>query len=188
MSTINHNALHYIVGLFQPSNIAAIYNERVAIVLGFSTLVSSIMVFLSCRTCVTGLQRLGIKNPLAMKGYALFYKYHLFYWWAFGVLLIAHLMLAALHTGLPQAGDPDAGTHWIILGMGLFSTVSAIVLFSSCRFLPGLITMATRINPIHNLTYKAFFHGHSFYWGALLLLIIVHVIVSFRHAGIWPVE
>jgi hypothetical protein len=176
----------YLATLFQASSMAAIYNERVAITLGFATLVSAIAAFLSCRTCVSWLRRLGVKDPISFKGYATFYQYHVYYWWAFGILLVAHLMMAVIHTGLPQAGDPDAGVHWRILGMGFFSAVSGVVLFSSCRILPRLVTLATRKNPFHNFAYAAFFQKHSYFWSVMALLVAGHLIFSIIHTGVWP--
>ncbi len=172
--------------LFQASGITAVYNERLAIIFGFITLASGLSAFLSCRVCISWLSHLGLKNPTQIKGYSAFYKYHLYYWWAFGVSLVAHFMVATLHTGLPQAGDPDAGVHWIILGLGLFSGVSASSLFFSCRVLPRLVAMATPKKPFNNPLYRAYNKYHSYYWVILALLATAHFIVSYNHTGVWP--
>lgn len=172
--------------MFQAADAAATYNERLAIVFGVITLVLSLSTFLSCRTCISWLKRLGIQNPMHSKGYALFYRYHLYYWWAFGVALVAHFMVAVLHTGLPQSDDPDANIHWIILGLGLFSAISAVGLFSSCRILPRLAAMAKNNNPLDNMVFRVFFKYHSYYWFILAMLVAAHFGVSYWHAGIWP--
>ena len=97
---------------------AAVYGERTAIVLGFATLVLALAAFASCRTFASVLTRLGAKDPARNKAYRAFNRYHLYYWWFFGVAVLAHVMMATFHTGLPKAGDPDAGIHWVILGLG----------------------------------------------------------------------
>ena len=123
--------------LFQISDLSAIYNERLAIILGILTLISITAVFASCRICLSWISRLRMKNHTQIKIYAFFNKYHLYYWWAFGILLVAHFMVGVLHTGLPQANDPDANVHWFILGLGFFSAVTASSLFFLAGFYLG---------------------------------------------------
>ncbi len=172
--------------LFQASDVTSIYNERLAIVFGFITLALGLSVFLSCRVCISWLSHLGLQNPTKIRGYSSFYKYHLYYWWAFGVMLIAHIMVSILHTGFPQTSDPDASIHWIILGLGLGSFVTALGVFSSCRVLPKLMAMVTPKNPFSNTLYKPFFKYHSYYWLIMTLLVLAHFTVSGNHTGIWP--
>jgi hypothetical protein len=172
--------------LFQPADMTAIYNERLAIIFGLITLTSGLAAFFSCRTCVNWLIRIGMKNPLNNKGYSAFYKYHIYYWWSFGVLLVAHILVAVIHTGLPQAGDSDANIHWMILGFGLFSAITAVFLFSSCRIVPRLISRVKPGNPLKNLRYRSFFGFHSYFWGVLALLVVLHFVIAYNHAGVWP--
>ena len=87
---------------------AEVSNERVAIVPGFITLLFAAATFISCRTFINLLARVGVKNIQQNGFFHYFYKYHSYYWWAFGVAVLTHLTVALLHTGLPQAGDPDA--------------------------------------------------------------------------------
>ncbi len=186
MTLVSNGLLHNAVMFFQASDMTAVYNERIAIVLGFLTLISGLAVFISCRTCVAWLKHLGMKDPSTTRGYSVFYRFHLYYWWAFGMLLIVHLIMAILHTGLPQAGDSDANVHWIILGIGLFSAMAAVAVFSSCRVLPRLITVATSRNPFQSISFRAFFQNHAYFWVPLVLLAGVHIAFGFQHAGIWP--
>lgn len=172
--------------LFQASDMTAIYNERLAIILGLVTLVLGLVVFFSCRTCVSWLSRLGVKNLMKARGYSMFYQYHLYYWWAFGVSVVAHFMISIIHTGLPQADYPDANIHWITLGLGLFSFITALVLFSSCRILPRLAAMIKPKSLFNNTMYKVLFRYHPHYWWILALLVVAHFTVSYNHTGIWP--
>ncbi len=175
-----------LTALSSTTGLTATYNERLAIVFGLLTLASGLLVFLTCRICVGLLGRLGWKNPVRSKMYGFFYRYHIYYWWTFGVLLVAHFMVAVLHTGLAQGGNPDAGTHWAILGLGLFGAFSSASLFFSCRVLPRLIALATPKEPLNNPIFSGFYRYHAYYWLALALLVAAHFAVSYNHAGTWP--
>ncbi len=172
--------------LFQAVDGKVIDNERLAIALGLLTLVSAIAVFASCRICMIWLNRLGLQNPAHIKGYSFFYRYHLYYWWTFGVLLLAHVMVGTLHTGLPRIGDPDEGLHWAILGLGLFSAVSSISVFCSCRIMPRLMFLARRGKSGDNSGYRAFSRFHTYFWLFLACLVGAHFAFSYYHAGVWP--
>jgi hypothetical protein len=172
--------------LFDISSQPAVYNERIAIILGLVTLVLALAIFASCRTFVSLLQRLGLENPSQNKFYQGFYKYHLYYWWGFGVSLLAHVMMVTLHTGLPRSGDPDAGVHWVILILGLASAVSGVVLFFSCRILPRLLAPKTPRLSLSNKAYKTFFTYHTYHWWTFALFVAAHFIISYIHAGVWP--
>lgn len=165
----------------------AVHNERLAIILGLITLVLGLSVFFSCRVCISWLNRVGLKNLAKSRGYSGFYQYHLYYWWAFGISVVAHFMTATVHTGLPQADDPDANIHWIILGLGFFSFLTALVIFSSCRILPRLASMLKPQSILNNNVYKVFFRYHTYYWWLLIALAAAHFAVGYNHAGLWPV-
>lgn len=164
----------------------AIYNERLAILLGVITLACALATFASCRSCVSLFNHIGLKNLTQIKGYQSFYKYHTYYWWVFGVVLLSHIMMATVHSGLPQAGDPDAGIHWVILLVGMGGALSALALFSSCRVSPRLLAPTAPKISLANKTYRTFFNLHSYYWWILAAFIAGHFTVSFLHAGIWP--
>lgn len=172
--------------LYQVSAQTAIYSERVAIVLGFVTLVLVLALFVSCRTFVSLVTRLGAKDPSRLEVYRRFNKYHMYYWWFFGVSVLSHVMMATLHTGLPQAGDPDAAIHWTILILGLFGAFSSVVLFSSCRISPRLLAPTVPKLSFANRSYRSFFGYHSYYWWAFILFVAAHFAAGYLHAGIWP--
>ncbi len=174
------------IALFEISNQSAIYNERVAIILGLATLTLALAAFTSCRTFVSLLTRLGVRNPTDNVAYQTFNKRHLYYWWFFGVLALAHVMMSTFHTGLPEAGDPDAGVHWIILALGLASALSGVALFSSCRLSPKLLAPVIPKLSLASQAYRSFFGYHSHYWWVFAVLVAVHFAASYLHAGIWP--
>jgi cytochrome b561 len=172
--------------LFQISGQATVLSERIAIILGFITLGSAMATFASCRTFVSLLLRLGAGNPIHNKVYQSFNRYHGYYWWAFGVSVLTHIMMAIFHTGLPQAGDPDAGTHWIILILGMTTAIMGIVLFFSCRITPKLLaplkSKSSRIDKIH----RSFLRFHPYFWWVFVLLAAAHFAAAYLHAGLWP--
>jgi hypothetical protein len=172
--------------LAQPPVVALPYDERVAIILGLITLVLVLTLFASCRSCMLWLQRLGLKNINQGRTYRVFTRYHAVYWWLFGVSLVSHLIMSIFHTGLPQAGDPDAGIHWVILSMGLTNFVLAITLFGSCRIALKLFAGGKPQGLLNNIRYKFYYRFHAYYWIILLLAVTTHFAVAYLHTGIWP--
>jgi hypothetical protein len=164
----------------------SLYGERLAIALGFVTLLSAVVTFATCRSCVSFLGHLGLKIPMDKKWYSPFYKYHGYFWWVFLMGLFLHLLTALMHTSIPTAGDPDAQIHWIILGLGLASLVLVISVLSSCRSLVGLLNQFREKNLISAKKYQPFYRLHSYYWLILILLIAGHFASSYIHTGIWP--
>ena len=163
-----------------------IINERIAIMLGVATAVLALAVFISCRIFLSLMKFFGWKNPGENRVYRAFNRHHLLYWWLFGVVLLAHVMMAVFHTGLPKAGDPGAWVHWVILILGFFSALAAMSLFVSCRFSPRLFTAGRPKSFFENVTYKLLYRFHNYYWLLLLGLVAAHFTIGFLHAGIWP--
>jgi hypothetical protein len=172
--------------LFQAVDNSGVNGERIAIILGLITLLLALAAFASCRTCLSWLNRAGIKNLPKSKAYQSFYKYHAVIWWLFGVSLISHVFMAMGHTGLPEAGDPDAGSHWLVIIPGFFGALFSFSIFSSCRIFPRLVSMASSSLILNNLAYRLFFKYHTYFWLALGLLIAAHFTAGYRHAGVWP--
>jgi hypothetical protein len=172
--------------LFQAVDSSGFIYERIAIILGLITLILALASLASCRSCLSWLNYLGVNNLLKNKGYLAFYKYHSIFWWLFGVALASHIFMAIGHTGLPQAGDPDAGSHWLILIPGFFGALFSLSIFSSCRIFPKLITPGSTGQTLSNTFYRVFFKYHVYYWLAFGLLIIFHFFSGFSHSGLWP--
>ncbi len=166
-------------------NISAVYNERTAIILGLTTLLLGLAVFFSCRTFLSLYMRLHLGNPLSNKGYLGFYRYHLFYWWIFGVALVSHFMMGVIHTGLPAAVDVDAYIHWIILVFGFMTALSSLTIFSTCRVYPRLLAPDNKY-ALSNRVYRTIYRSHSYYWIGFIVLFSAHFATSYIHAGMWP--
>jgi hypothetical protein len=173
--------------VFQIANSGAgLYGERLAVALGFVTLAFALATFASCRSCLSLLGRLHVKNPMETRPYRTFYKYHGYYWSIFLLTLILHLISAVMHTAIPTADDPDAQIHWVILGFAFGSLVSTGVVLSSCRSLVNLLNLFAEKGPLSNLRYQLFYQYHSYYWVLLILAIAGHVASAYLHTGIWP--
>jgi hypothetical protein len=164
----------------------SVTNERIAIILGFITLTLALTVFASCRICLMTFKRLGLSKPLESAAYQRFYSFHSYYWWLFGVFLLSHLSQALIHTGLPQAGDPDAGAHWIILGFGFCGMLTSATTFLSCRLFFRLSGMLKIRQIARSSAFLAFYRPHTYYWLLFFLLVAAHFAEAFRHAGVWP--
>ncbi len=162
----------------------SVINERVAIILGVATLAFGLATVASCRSSVWLLNRLRLGRLARSPGYQAFYRRHGAYWFTFGGLVAAHLTMAVVHTGLPQAGDPDAAVHWVILVIGLGTALVAATSFASCRIIPRLTGRA--LDPARPGRYRRFVHFHGTYWWLFLLAAAAHFGVAYWHAGIWP--
>jgi hypothetical protein len=160
-----------------------IIEERVAIILGVCMLAAGAAAFFSCRAAVSLFRRLGWQNPLGSKTYLAYYRFHSYYWWAFGVILITHVFMGVVHTGLPQAGDPDAWIHWLILGAGLGTALASGLQFGTCRV---CLAYFTRRKIIEAARAPLVFRYHSSYWAVFFLLALLHFAAGFYHAGLWP--
>jgi hypothetical protein len=163
-----------------------LYSERVTVVLGYITLASAVATFVTCRTFVSFLSRLGIKNLTEVRWYLPLFKLHGFYWWGLVMGLILHLMSALMHTGIPGAADPDGWIHRIVLATGGASLVITGVVLSSCRSLASLVSMFRESSPLDNKGFWGFYRYHSFFWAALMLLVAGHFAAVYVHIQFWP--
>ena len=84
--------------LFHGAATAAIVNERVAIVLGVSTLAFGLATVTSCRVVprLTG----RALDPVKRAGYRRFVRFHGYYWWVFVAIVAAHFAVAYWHAGI----------------------------------------------------------------------------------------
>ena len=165
---------------------AGLFDERLAVALGFISVVSALAAFTTCRSFITLVMKLGFKDPLQVKWYKAFYKYHGYYWPALWISLVLHVILALLHTQLPQIGDPDAVIHLYILVAGLVSFIAMIVLGFSCRVFGTFLNTRTGKPPLQFRLFGAFYKRHGLYWLILLATFAVHFIFAYRHIGFWP--
>jgi hypothetical protein len=172
--------------ILQAASGPGLYGERLVIILGFVTLLSAIATFATCRSCLSFLSRFGLKNPMGMRWYQPFYKYHGYFWWIFLMGLFLHFLTAIMHTSIPAVSDPDGQIHWIILSLGFASAVMVASILASCRSLVGLLDLFREKHLLSNKKYLPFYRFHSYYWLILIVLTAGHFTSSYIHAGIWP--
>lgn len=172
---------------FQVAGDLGIYYERIAVTLGFVTLIASIATFASCRSFISLMSRFTHNSLLENRAYKSFYKYHSYYWWSFLIILVIHVMSATIHTELlPGPDAPDALEHWFILGFAFGTLVSISVQFSSCRSFVSLVNFFTQNNPGKFRAYNGFYRFHAYYWWIFLSVVAGHIIAAAVHTNFWP--
>ena len=164
-----------------------LYGERLAVVLGYITLVSGLAAFATCRVCISLVEKAGFHDPLQHKWYRAIFKYHGYYWPVLWITLVLHVMTALMHTQFPQIGDPDAAIHLYILLAGLVSLIALIVLGFSCRTFGGIVNLFTGKTPLQFRLFGKFYMRHGLYWLILLAVFAVHFVFAYRHIGFWPI-
>jgi hypothetical protein len=167
------------------SDVAGLYGEKLAVALGFLTLVSAIVTFTSCRSFLRLFKFLHLPDPMDVKIFRPFYKYHAYYW-VFLLALFLHLVTALIHVELPTPGDPDALIHWVILGFAFGALVSLVMVLVSCRSFTGLIGFFLGKNPLTINYYSGFYRYHSLYWWLFVIAVVGHLSASYVHIGFWP--
>jgi hypothetical protein len=173
--------------LYQPANPVAVYNERLAIILGIVTLVLAIATLASCRSCLLWLNRFGFSGFVKSRPYQNFYKIHTYVWWAFSFFIAMHLMVGGMHaTYSVVPGDSDAYVHWQIIFSGLGGFVLILIVLSSCRAFAHTLDFLMNRPSLKNSAYLLFYRYHSYYWWIFFLVVIGHFILGYLHAGIWP--
>jgi cytochrome b561 len=164
----------------------ALYGERLAVGLGFGTLLFSLATFTTCRSFSGLIRRVTKTNLTDFSWYRRYNSLHGYFWWFFVFIFALHLMAAVMHTAIPKAGDPDAGIHWFILSFGLAALVSTTVTLWSCRSWVSLMGMFTTNNLLQHKMYKTFYSAHAVFWLVLLAAIAGHFISAYIHVGFWP--
>jgi hypothetical protein len=163
----------------------AVYNERLAIILGFITLAFTLATLFSCRSFSAFLNRSGTKNPTGNPIYRLFFKYHSFYWWGLVFSLILHLLVAVMHISYNDPADPDAYLHPYIFLAGGSAFIITLVIYSSCRSFAGLLNLINGKQPFSGKLFSDYYRFHSYYWIILLVVVIVHFTLGYLHTGVW---
>jgi hypothetical protein len=162
-----------------------LYGERLAVALGFLTLILFVGIGLTCRSFVSLTNRLKIGGLTKTKPYQGLFRFHSFFWYGLGVVLFLHIIAGVMHTSLPQSGDPDAFIHTVILIFAGSVLISVVLTFSNCRTFMGFLRVF-RGEDLFTGAYKPFYRVHSYFWILLLLALIGHLTASYFHVGFWP--
>ena len=161
-----------------------VYDERIAIILGYITLALALAIFFSCRIFTGFMKKRGwvkiVDHPL----YSKFNTYHGTYWWFFIIVLTTHLLTAFAHVGIPQSGDPDSPIHWGILATGLLGSFVIWGIYFSCRSVSTFWSYFTDKGPAQ--LYPSFFKRHNAVWLLFGIIIAIHLVLALYHVGVWP--
>jgi hypothetical protein len=163
-----------------------VYNERLAVILGLITLLLALTVFFSCRIGIKLLNKIGLREMVAGKRYRQFLKYHNYYWWAFWLIFVIHLMAAITHLGFNTAGDPDAYLHKYSVILGILAVLTLLIVRFSCYGIAAMVRLFSDRPPTDFKIISAVYKYHAYYWMAFVLLIAAHFTAGYRHSGWWP--
>lgn len=162
-----------------------LYGERLAVVLGFATLMLFIGIGITCRSFSSLAARFKIGMLTTTRAYQQLFRLHAAFWYGFGLMLFLHLITGFMHTEFPHPGDPDAPIHTVILVFAGSVLISVSLTFSNCRTFAAFLKVF-RGEDLFSGAYKLFYRFHSYFWILLLLALIGHLIASYIHVGFWP--
>ncbi len=67
---------------------------------------------------------------------------------------------------------------WVVIGLGILSTLAGLVIFLSCRCFPAWKPAGKLMN---NASYKRFFKTHCNIWWIFWALVILHIIAAWLY-------
>jgi hypothetical protein len=167
--------------LFQGSDLD-IYVHWLILWLGIGIFILGVAIFFSCRSVSSALNLTGTPTTWGARIYHVFSRYHSYYWVAFWMILVLHLMVTITHIGLPVAGEPYFRAQQVTLYSAIANLILMLIIFTSCRSFTSLAALFTSGNILSNITYKRFFRLHALFWGLLGASIIIHIVSGIVHA------
>jgi hypothetical protein len=72
----------------------------------------------------------------------------------------------------------------LIVSLGLGILLSGIAVITTCRSIAGFFHLLQGKDSFKTRLYKAYFKGHSYYWVAFYLLLVLHLFVTIPHIGV----
>jgi hypothetical protein len=167
--------------IFQGSSLD-IYVHWLILALGIGILVFGIAVITTCRSVAGFFHLLNDKNTLGAKIYRTYFRFHSYYWVAFGTFLVFHLMVTIVHVGVPSAGEPFYLAHQLVFYTAITNFLLTAVVFTSCKSFLSLASLFSSKNPLSRGGFKKFYRYHSVFWWMLAASFIVHITAGIIHA------
>jgi hypothetical protein len=167
--------------LFQGSSLD-IYVHWLILALGIGILLSGVAIFVSCRSVAGVLHLAGAPHTRGARAYQAFSRFHSYYWGAFWIILLLHLMVTTTHIGLPVTGQPYYRAQQVTLYTAIANLVLMFILFLSCKSFTRLASIFSAKNLLDNLRYKRFFRLHALFWWLLVASMITHIVFGMIHA------
>ncbi len=152
------------------------------LILGIGILLSGIAVISTCRSVAGVFHLLKPGNSLKTRLYRAYFRFHSYYWVAFVMFLLLHLMVTIVHIGLPAAGEPYHLAHQVAFYTAIVNLIIILVVFTSCRSFISLAGLFSSRDPLSNGNYKRFYGFHSILWMIFLVSFVVHIIAGMIHA------
>ncbi len=159
-----------------------IYVHWLILALGIGILISGIAVITTCRSVAGFFHLLQGKDSLKARVYNTYFRFHSYYWVAFGLFLVLHLMVTIVHIGLPSSGEPYALAHQVVFYSAIVNFLLVLVVFTSCKSFLSLVSLFTSRNPLSGNIFKGFYRFHSILWWLLAVSFIVHIVFGIIHA------
>jgi hypothetical protein len=167
--------------IFQGSSLD-IYVHWLILALGIGILISGIAVITTCRSVAGLFHLLQRKDSLRMRFYSVFFRFHSYYWVAFWLFLVLHLMVTIVHVGLPSPGEPYFLAHQVVFYTAIVNFLLVLVVFTSCKSFLSLISLFTPRNPLSGSIFKRFYRFHSIFWWVFAVSFITHIVAGIIHA------
>jgi hypothetical protein len=159
-----------------------IYIHWLILALGIGILVSGIAVITTCRNVAGFFHLLKAGDSFKTWVYRAFFRYHSYYWVAFLLFLLLHLLATIFHVGWPYAGEPYHLAHLVVFYTSIVNFILALVVFCSCRSFLNLIGLFSSKNPLSGSFFKRFYNLHSILWVILAVSFIAHITAGLIHA------
>jgi hypothetical protein len=167
--------------IFQGSSLD-IYVHWLILALGIGILVTGIAVITTCRSVAGFFHLINDKDSLGARAYRVYFRFHSYYWVAFGTFFISHLMVTVVHVGLPSAGEPYSLAHQLVFYTAITNFLLTLIVFTSCKSFLNLVGIFSSRNLLSANGFKKFYRFHSIFWWLLCVSFIVHISAGIVHA------
>jgi hypothetical protein len=167
--------------IFQGSSLD-IYVHWLILALGIGILVFGIAVITTCRSVAGYFHLLQDQDSLKMRVYKTYFRFHSYYWVAFGLFLTFHLMVTVVHVGIPSAGEPYFLAHQLVFYTAITNFLLTLIVFTSCKSFLNFVGIFSSRNLLSANGFKKFYRFHSIFWWLLCVSFIVHISAGIAHA------
>ena len=150
--------------------------------LGIGIFVSGIAVITTCRSVAGFFHLLQDKKSLKSRIYAVYFRFHSYYWVAFLFFLLLHLMVTMVHVGLPSSGEPYFLAHQFVFYSAIINFLLTLVVFTSCKSFLSFMRFFTPRNLLSSSRFSWFYKLHPVLWVILAVSFAVHITFGMIHA------
>jgi cytochrome b561 len=169
------------MAIFQGSSLD-IYVHWLILALGIGILISGIAVITTCRSVAGFFRLLRERDSLKTRVYRGYSRFHSYYWVAFLLFLVLHLMVTIVHVGLPLPGEPYFLAHQVVFYSAITNFLLVLVVFTSCKSFLSFVSLFTPRNLLSGNIFKLFYRFHSLFWWMLAVSFVVHIAAGIVHA------